>query len=109
MTKPNSAVNHIVEYPPLQQGLDVIGLPVGEHGRRVDASPRVVAVGNLNSRISGEHHGRGKASGTVHRLAQVDRPSARSIGVMRLLKPHLYVVAQQLAYATKRAIRCPLV
>ena len=108
--KPHGTIDDTVKCPPLQHGLDIGGLPVGQNRLRLDSGPRVNAIRDLDARFTGENDGGRKTLGAFLGLVQPKRLSERSVRVVGLVEPHRYVVVQQITSAiAERLVGRPLV
>ena len=67
------------------------------------------AIRDVDARFAGENDSGCKTLGAILGLGYVKRLSECSVWVVRLLESHRYVVAQQIASATKRLVGRPLV
>ena len=68
IAKPHGAIDDTVKYRPLQQGLNIIGLPFAQNRLRLDAGPRMNAIRDLDARFAGENDGGRKTLGAIQRL-----------------------------------------
>ena len=71
LAEPHGTIDQVVEYPPLQQGLSVVGVPLTQDCSCIEAGPLMSAIWNLDTRFAGEDDRGCKPPSACQRLLHV--------------------------------------